>query len=538
MSLKQEYSLLKTGDRMFFAVCAASILFLAIAYMSHLTVLEIDPRLDEIRRGLVSLEMMLSGNYMVPTINGEPYLNKPPLYNWILALSYKTFGVNEFALRFPVIVAIFWFGWLIYYFAAKYVSRKTAIIAALFFMTNGRILIYDSLMGLIDIFYSSIVFLSFMLVYYYGKKEDWYRLFIVSYLLVVVGYLMKGLPSLVYQAFLLSVFFISEKKWKILFHPAHFLGGGIALSLLGLYYYFYFRAVDLSPAALFGRIITESTMRTVQEDANWFKDLAIHFVTYPLVFAYHYAPWTLFLLLIIRRNWLAVLKQNNFIWFNAILFFACFFIYWLSPYIIARYMFMLLPLCFIVAAYYCTEYPNKLFSIINYILITVLGIVGLGCFILPFLSFTAHLPGIYWKSILIALSMVSCAYAALKFPNLRLPIIILGIVFSRFGFNWFVVEQRGRFSVEQRLEAEKVMQIAGNRPIFLQRGAYHGNPDGLSFNIALKQKRILPITDSIMPNALYVTDSVTMVKRPHRVLYHWASEFTPNHYLVEYTGTE
>jgi 4-amino-4-deoxy-L-arabinose transferase-like glycosyltransferase len=530
-----------TSDKTFRLISLLSILLLAIAYTSHLTVLEIDPRLDEIRRGLVSLEMILSGNYMVPTINGEPYLNKPPLYNWLLALSYKTFGINEFALRIPVIAAIFWFGWLIYHYTSKFISQKAALIATLLFITNGRILIYDSLMGLIDILYSSLVYLSFMLVYYYGKKEKWFQLFIYSYLLVVVGYLMKGLPSIVYQGFLLAVFFLMENKWKILFHKAHFTGAGIAIGLLGIYYYFYFQQVNLSPSELFTRIVTESTMRTVRDDANWLKDFAIHFATYPLVFAYHYAPWTLLLLLVIRKNWLQVLKQNNFIWFNAILFFACFFIYWLSPYIIARYMFMLLPLCFTVGAYYYIEVAGqneKLVKIFNYTLIAVLLIIGLGCLSLPFLSFTNHLPGIVWKSALTAIMLVACGYLAYRYPALRLSFIILGIVCSRFGFNWFVVDQRGRFSVEQRMEAEKVMQLAGERPIYLQKGADHGNPDGLSFNIAVAQKRILPLTDSLVPNAVYVTDSATMVQRKHNILYRWASEFQPNHYLVEYPETE
>jgi hypothetical protein len=133
--------------------------------------------------------------------------------------------------------------------------------------------------------------------------------------------------------------------------------------------------------------------------------------------------------------------------------------------------------------------------------------------------------------------LTTCGYFAFRYPSLRLSFIILGIVCSRFGFNWFVVEQRGRFSVEQRIEAEKVMKIAGGRPIYLEKGAEHGNPDGLSFNIALAQKRILPLTDSIIPNAVYVTDSVTMVKKPHRVLYHWASQFQPNHYLVQYISS-
>jgi 4-amino-4-deoxy-L-arabinose transferase-like glycosyltransferase len=529
------------NQKYFRIVSMLSVVLLAIAYSTHLTTLEIDPRLDEIRRALVTLEMMLRDNYWVPTLNGEYYLNKPPLYNWLLALSYKTFGINEFALRMPVIVAIFWYGWVIYKFSSKYLGQNIATVAALLFITNGRILIYDSLVGLIDILYSSLVYLSFMLVYYYGKKEKWYHLFITTYLFVVIGYLMKGLPSLVYQAFVLMVFFIMEKKWKILFHKAHFVGFGIMAGLLGIYYYIYFSQVNLPPAELFTKIITESTIRTFKEDANWFKDFFIHFFSYPIVFTYHYAPWTLLLLLVIKKDWLRSLKSNGFVWFNALLFFACIFIYWFSPYIIARYMFMLLPLCFTVGAYYHEKegQANKKFKrIIDYTLIIVIMLVGIGCLILPFLSFTSHLPGIWWKAVLVSILLVTSGFLAYKMPTIRLSFIILAIICSRFGFNWFVVEQRGKFSIEQRQEAEKVMQLANGRPIFLEKGANHGNSDGLSFNISLAQKRILPLTDSLHNNAVYITDSVTMIKRPHRIIYRWASQFQPNHYLVEYTGNE
>ena len=525
------------NNNLFYLIALTAIGLLAYAYTSHLTFLKIDPRLDEIRRGLVSLEMMLSGNYWVPTINGEPYLNKPPLYNWLLVLSYKIFGINEFALRIPVIAAIFFYGWVIFHFAAKYIHRQTALLAALLFMSNGRILIYDSLMGLIDILYSSLVFLSFMLIYHLGQQKRWFALFAWSYVLVVAGYLMKGLPSIVYQGFALLVYFGITKQWKILFHRAHFVGIGIMAGLLGLYYAIYFSKVNLPPATLFTRIVTESTMRTYREDTNWWQDFALHFTTYPLVFGYHYAPWTILLLLVIRKKWLSFLRANHFIWFCAILFFACIFIYWLSPYIIARYLFMLLPLCFLVAAFYydwVSKPVEKLRLFIEYLLVGVLVIAGTGIWVLPFIEVTSNLPGVVWKTLITSALLLACAFAATRMPAYRLAFIVLGIVASRLGFNWFVVVQRGEFSIQQQQEAEMVMQKAGNRPIYLQNGADHGNPDGLSFNIALKQKRILPLTDSIYAGAVYVTDSATMVQRPHTVLYKWGSEFQPNHYLVTY----
>ena len=44
---------------------------------------------DEGIRSLVALEMDLSGNLITPTLHGDYYYKKPPLYNWILLSWYQ-----------------------------------------------------------------------------------------------------------------------------------------------------------------------------------------------------------------------------------------------------------------------------------------------------------------------------------------------------------------------------------------------------------------------------------------------------------------
>jgi 4-amino-4-deoxy-L-arabinose transferase-like glycosyltransferase len=58
---------------------------------------------DESVYAVYSYEMMESGNYIVPHLNGQiDYLNdKPPLFFWCQIASIKLFGYNEFAVRFP-----------------------------------------------------------------------------------------------------------------------------------------------------------------------------------------------------------------------------------------------------------------------------------------------------------------------------------------------------------------------------------------------------------------------------------------------------
>ena len=45
----------------------------------------------------VGREMVLSGDWITPRLDGAPYLNKPPLFYWMIATSYSIFGINEFA---------------------------------------------------------------------------------------------------------------------------------------------------------------------------------------------------------------------------------------------------------------------------------------------------------------------------------------------------------------------------------------------------------------------------------------------------------
>ena len=56
-------------------------------------------------------EMMARGDWLTPTQNGVPRLQKPPLVYWCEALSMSLFGVNEFGARFPVALATM--GWFL-----------------------------------------------------------------------------------------------------------------------------------------------------------------------------------------------------------------------------------------------------------------------------------------------------------------------------------------------------------------------------------------------------------------------------------------
>src|SRR5262245_51389859 len=47
---------------------------------------------DEGRYAQIPREMLTRGDWIVPTLHGEPYLDKPPLFYWLVMTSYSVFG--------------------------------------------------------------------------------------------------------------------------------------------------------------------------------------------------------------------------------------------------------------------------------------------------------------------------------------------------------------------------------------------------------------------------------------------------------------
>jgi len=62
---------------------------------------------EEGRRILPALEMLTSGEWILPVMEGQPYVRKPPLINWAIAASVAAAGsVSEFTVRLPSALSV------------------------------------------------------------------------------------------------------------------------------------------------------------------------------------------------------------------------------------------------------------------------------------------------------------------------------------------------------------------------------------------------------------------------------------------------
>ena len=92
---------------------------------------------SEARYGQVALEMLTSGNWIVPTLAGEPHLTKPPFAYWMIAAGMRLWGVNAWGARF--FLAVLFTGTLFCIQALAQTMgypRRTALWAALIFGTS------------------------------------------------------------------------------------------------------------------------------------------------------------------------------------------------------------------------------------------------------------------------------------------------------------------------------------------------------------------------------------------------------------------
>ena len=60
---------------------------------------------DEPRYARVAVEMARGNEFVTPTLAGEPWMEKPPLYYWLAGFGFRLFGETEFAARLPAVIA-------------------------------------------------------------------------------------------------------------------------------------------------------------------------------------------------------------------------------------------------------------------------------------------------------------------------------------------------------------------------------------------------------------------------------------------------
>jgi 4-amino-4-deoxy-L-arabinose transferase-like glycosyltransferase len=79
----------------------------------------------------IARNMLISGDWVTARLDGVPYLEKPPLIYWMIAVSYKVFGVHDWVARIPVALSAIALCWLTAAFGAWAFGRRAGFYAGL-----------------------------------------------------------------------------------------------------------------------------------------------------------------------------------------------------------------------------------------------------------------------------------------------------------------------------------------------------------------------------------------------------------------------
>ncbi len=198
---------------------------------------------EEGRRILPALAMLDTGNWLVPYLNGEPYLRKPPMINWLIAASVEVTGErSERAARLPSVLAVLALGLTLVWTGSRWLPPGGGFTAAVFtltsvaFLEKGRLAeieaIYVSLTG---------IAFAFWLAAWACRESGW-RLWLIPGIALGLGMLTKG-PShlLLFYGVIIPVLIASREK-RQLWSPAHLGSFALALLIFAAWAVPYFRA--------------------------------------------------------------------------------------------------------------------------------------------------------------------------------------------------------------------------------------------------------------------------------------------------------
>jgi len=188
---------------------------------------------DEPRFAQVAREMMLSGDYLSPTINGDSYLEKPPLLFWsIAAVSQPGGDVSEFSARLPSVLAAIATVVFTYLLGTGMFGARAGLWSAIVLMTclrfwwQARTVQTDMLLT---------AFLASALYWLWRWDNDRKRWQLVAlYASLSLAMLTKGPPALVFPLLFIFAFYWRDRAARKRLH--WIMGFAVVLLITALWY--------------------------------------------------------------------------------------------------------------------------------------------------------------------------------------------------------------------------------------------------------------------------------------------------------------
>ncbi|HEX7678124.1 MAG TPA: glycosyltransferase family 39 protein, partial [Thermoanaerobaculia bacterium] len=212
----------------------------------------LDP--DEGRNGEVGREMAATNDYVMPRLDGLPYLDKPIVYFAAEAAVMEVLGPTEAAARLPAFLFTLAGAAFLWWFARRVWSGEEAIIAAIVFLATpfavafSRTVIFDSALALFITMATAFLYLA-------CEEEGVRKWSALAWLSIGLGVITKGPVAIALPLLVAIPYAIWRKRFRALWSWS-----GLALFVLAIAPWVW--AISLSiPDFLHYVVVTETAQR-------------------------------------------------------------------------------------------------------------------------------------------------------------------------------------------------------------------------------------------------------------------------------------
>ena len=323
---------------------------------------------DAAQYASIAREMLERGDWLHVTNRYQDYLDKPPLLFWLSALSFKVFGISNFAYKLPSLLFALLGIFSTYKLGKLLYSEKTGMLSALMFASCQAMFLITNDVRTDTILTGAIIFSIWNIAAYNqsGKLTD----FLAGFIGIAAAMLAKGPIGLMAPALAFGSHFILKREWKSILRWQWIIGlliVAIVLSpmLIGLYQQF-----DMHPEKgvsgvrfylwdqSFGRLTGDNPFINSQQKP---QDADPFFFIHSFLWAF--LPWSLFFLFgywqKLKNIILSKFRLNgNEEAITTGGFTLVFIAMSLSDYKLPHYIFIMFPLAAIITA----DYLIKLFE--------------------------------------------------------------------------------------------------------------------------------------------------------------------------------
>jgi 4-amino-4-deoxy-L-arabinose transferase-like glycosyltransferase len=157
---------------------------------------------DEAHYAQLTREMLQARNWMIPLLDGVPYIDKPVLFHWLQGLAIAVLGETETAMRLPSAVAAIALFWLTRWTGVQLFGERLGVRAWLMLATMPMTFMLGSI-GVFDMVFAAFLFGAIAVAMVSALRQR-ARLQYVSYVLLSLAVMTKGPVALV----LAGLFFV------------------------------------------------------------------------------------------------------------------------------------------------------------------------------------------------------------------------------------------------------------------------------------------------------------------------------------------